>query len=142
MYPLLPQSSQLSWDERSIEQSRIKDLANAKDESEREEINEQAYLELTSIQDERVRAVSVELLTKAKGLRLSVPTFDEKAGDWERSLATGRWYLSPIGVAKVRSSIRDEEKWRMEKRKAWIAWVAALTGLIGATTGLIAVFKS
>jgi len=51
-------------------------------------------------------------------------------------------FLSRKGIASVRQAIREERKWRMEKRSSWIVFVTAIAGLIGTLTGLLAVYRS
>ena len=58
--------------------------------------------------------------------------------DWVKG-SEGYWYLTPIGIAKLRKDKREEEKWRREGRAHQIQWVAAIGGVIGTITGLIAV---
>lgn len=84
------------------------------------------------------------LLKRAFDLRVHVPSFH---GPGVRGVSTNYTvgpetdllYLSEEGTSVVRKAIREEERWRMEKRAQWTPWIAALTGLVGATTGLLAV---
>jgi hypothetical protein len=46
--------------------------------------------------------------------------------------------LTTKGVCEIKKAIRAEEK---ERREGYIVWIAALTGIIGAITGLVAVWR-
>lgn len=73
--------------------------------------------------------------------RLFLPVPDENDPEkWEEDPATGkRTFLSPKGIAELRTAIRQEKR---ERRENIQRWIAILIGLIGALTGLIAVLKS
>ncbi|WP_449301657.1 hypothetical protein [Pseudoxanthomonas mexicana] len=59
---------------------------------------------------------------------------------WEDSTAyPGTSHLNRKGLTQLRASIHEEQKRRLEH---YSVWVAGLTGLIGAATGLIAVLAS
>jgi len=60
---------------------------------------------------------------------------------WEQGHMTGSWYLTTAGINKVRTDIRTEIRARQETRAYWLRWVAAITGLVGALTGLVAVLS-
>lgn len=85
---------------------------------------------------EEIKAlVSSKLIRKAESLFLPVPDFRE-SGMWEEGDLIRRWYLTPSGITKVRGLIREETAAR---RKAFLEWASPLTGVIAATTGLLAV---
>lgn len=85
---------------------------------------------------------SRQLLGRARQLRVPTPpVFDgtELSADYERSGLDGhRYYLSLAGEQKVRSAIREEEKYRSERWTRRIPYLTALSGLIGTITGLVA----
>ncbi len=76
------------------------------------------------------------LYLKAQNLLLPVPDYNDET-IWEVSNITGRRNLTNKGVTELRSSIRKELH---ERRVGYLTWLAALTGIIGALTGLAAVF--
>jgi hypothetical protein len=88
---------------------------------------------------------SRQLLTRARKLRLPIPlTFedDKLTADYRRSGLDGhRYFLSPVGEQKVRSAIREEEKFRSEVWVRRIPYLTAITGLVGAVTGLVALLS-
>jgi hypothetical protein len=86
--------------------------------------------------DEEIKVlVSNKLRRKAEGLFLPVPGFGE-GGMWETGDFSNLLYLTPSGITKLRGIIREETAAR---RKAVLEWVTPLVGIIGATTGLLAV---
>lgn len=85
---------------------------------------------------------SKRLLAKARQLRVPIPalpTRDHPNGFWEESTLLGGHFLTPLGVKSVREAIRDEERWLIDRRAQWIVWCTAITGVIGALTGLLAI---
>jgi len=87
------------------------------------------------VEEEMNRLVTNHLVAKAQRLFLPVPAHDEEYM-WERGNATGYWYLTPNGIMKLRNLIREETAAR---RRAFLDWTSPLIGVIGATTGLLAI---
>jgi len=73
---------------------------------------------------------------QAEHYLIPIPKFNKDSPDWIESRIDGRYALSPEAVAKLRSAIRAERRERYEHA---FRWLAALTGVIGALTGLAAV---
>lgn len=86
---------------------------------------------------------SQQLLGRARELRIPTPSLFEGgvlSADYQRSGLDGhRYYLSLAGEQKVRSAIREEEKYRSERWTRRIPYITALSGLIGTITGLVAI---
>ncbi len=61
-----------------------------------------------------------------------------EGGAWEKASTTGQYHLKAEALSALRSAIRREQK---EKHEIWILWLAALTGLVGAITGFVAVLQ-
>jgi len=78
------------------------------------------------------------LREKAERLLLPLPPMDDE-NYWEESRVTSRKLLTRKGIDEVRRSIRRELH---ERRSGWLTWVAALTGLVGAISGLVAIISS
>ena len=55
---------------------------------------------------------------------------------------TGGWYLTVSGIREVRAEIRQAQKSRHEQRAHLVVWISAITGVIGAITGLVAVLQT
>lgn len=85
---------------------------------------------------------SRQLLERARELRIPTPSAFEGnvlSADYQHSGLDGhRYYLSLAGEQKVRSAIREEEKYRSERWARRIPYITALSGLIGTITGLVA----
>ena len=111
--------------------------------AQREEVYQDWQYELDEAEEEEQGAYTRRLLHRARSLLVSVPARDGKElnGDthWEQGHTLGTWYLTRAGIARIRTAIRDEEKARREARAHWVVWVSALTGLVGAATGLLAI---
>lgn len=96
------------------------------------------------LEEEEAKFHSRSLLSRARVLRLMTPAIhtDEDgtlSSDYRRSGIDGsRYYLSIVGEQKLRAAIREEEKYRAERWARRIPYITALSGLIGTTTGLIA----
>lgn len=88
---------------------------------------------------------SQQLLSRARKLRLPIPpTFedDKLTADYRRSGLDGhRHFLSTVGEQKLRLAIREEEKYRSEVWVRRIPYFTAITGLVGAITGLVALLS-
>ena len=83
------------------------------------------------------RLVSDHYYEKAFQYGVPVPSGEEH---WEESEAyPGASHLNRKGLSQLRASIHEEQKRRLEH---FSVWVAGLTGLVGAATGLIAVLAS
>lgn len=65
------------------------------------------------------------------------PGLDEEEM-WEESPVTGKRLLTSKGISELRAAIRKERRERSEH--LWM-WLAGLTGLVGALSGLMALLK-
>jgi hypothetical protein len=86
--------------------------------------------------EDDVRQVHTQYLI-SKAQRLVVPT--PKLGDtdlWEKSPYTPQSHLTPRGMSELQSTIRAEEKARIE---LYLLWVPSIIGVIGALIGLAAI---
>lgn len=95
--------------------------------------------EIDVIDDEIETLESRYLTESARQLVLPIPEFRKDSDQWIESRITGRFRLSKSVMLDVRSLVRKERK---ERREGMILWLAALTGIIGALSGLLAVWKS
>lgn len=138
------------WELRKLQRNRTKvlsaykeDLEQARrDKKSRDEIAEiehMARFEQELVDDEIESLESRYLIESAERLILPIPTFSKDSDDWRQSSQLGLNLLTRKGMATLRSTIRAERK---ERREAKMIWIAAITGILGALTGLIAVWKS
>lgn len=99
-------------------------------------------LEYQLLEEDEASFHSRQLLGRARELRIPTPSvFDGGvlSADYQPSGLDGhRYYLSLAGEQKVRSAIREEEKYRSERWARRIPYITALSGLIGTITGLVA----
>ncbi|RJO62817.1 MAG: hypothetical protein C4542_01845 [Dehalococcoidia bacterium] len=106
----------------------------SKDEKEKliHEFAEKRY----ELETEIMFFVTEQLIRKARSLLLPMPDSGE-GGMWEK--VNSRSYLTEAGIAKVRSTIREEEAARRKIILDWVSVGAVITGIIGAATGLLAI---
>ena len=143
-YLVLPEALRSRWKAELFEHEFRAELATTRRaggaEAVRDLLHERAadeYFEYEEAETAFTRSLSL----KARSIRVPVPPYPNEREEnewWSYSHSLGEWYLTPKGVDEVRDAIRKEERWRAEKRAQWIAWVSALTGLVGALIGLVA----
>lgn len=113
-----------------------------KDKEKVESLEGQHRFEIDLHDEEEDTYVTKKLLAKARRLRVPIPhRYNEdktESEHWYEGHYTGRWNLTTRGVAALREEIRREVKARHEARSQWVVWLSALTGVIGALTGLVA----
>ena len=90
------------------------------------------------------RPVSASLISPGI-LDILIPTL-ESEGIWVQDPNTGRIWLSSQGRFAVRKLVDDEKARRLKGRTRWVTTLilpllAGLVGIIGALTGLIAVWQ-
>ena len=96
-------------------------------------LRQREWYEVDLIDDQISDLVTRRFLGIANKYLLPTPKHD---GAWIESDVTGLRQLEPEAIIELRATIRKERKERYEHM---LMWVAALTGLIGALSGLIAV---
>lgn len=101
-------------------------------------IHEEMF-EVNMIDDAIQELESCYLIESARQLILPVPEFKKDSDTWEESNLTGQFSLSKKAMMELRTIVRKEQKGR---REGMMLWLTALTGIIGALSGLIAVWKS
>jgi hypothetical protein len=112
----------------------------------REEIQQGYWADSDELSQELETLRTKKLLREANNLDVPyapIPWRSDEQRDefWVQGNMTGEWYLTRVGFNKVRGDIRAEIKARWDARGHWLAWAAAITGLLGALTGLVAVWK-
>jgi hypothetical protein len=103
-------------------------------------IEERHRWELELVQDEIEWATSRYLTSQALYYQVPIPPRGED--NWIESNQLGVTYLSRKGASKVRADIRAEQKAKRDRVIAYatliISLVGALTGVLGATIGVLA----
>lgn len=113
----------------------------------RDEFNSQAADEvftMETIGEEIDRVVAIKLWRDAHRLDIAIPPLSEK-DMWVHSNDGEYTFLSAKGRAIVRKLVDEEKARRFEVKtlwvtKFWLPLLAAFVGIIGALTGLIAVW--
>ncbi|MEO9786267.1 MAG: hypothetical protein ABJF67_01465 [Aurantimonas coralicida] len=107
----------------------------------REEVDslEQEAWEMSKIHEDAIYLhITNHLRQVSNRMFLPMPAMDDEAA-WFRRTDYHRRVLSDAGIATVRSRIRREHK---ERSEVGLAWLAGATGVLGALTGLLAVYLS
>lgn len=104
----------------------------------RDEILSEEMHEIGMLDDEIDSMESEYLIEEARKLLLPLPDKDEENTYWCSSRFTGLYQLNRNGMHELRNRVREE---RSAKRQWMIAAGATLTGIIGAISGLVAVWK-
>ena len=144
--PLLPKSTQFALSRSRIEHAYRRDIATAKNKKDRvkvEELEGEMRFELDLQREEADGYLTRRLLHSAMRLRVPVPSpYNESGGlsdQWYEGSQTGGRYLTFGGIRALRKEIRRERK---ERYSLLITVLAAITGVIGALTGLVVAFRS
>jgi hypothetical protein len=91
--------------------------------------------ETDAIEEEIRFIISHRLIRKAERLLLEVPPYDD-VDYWNVGDLTQKRFLTPKGIAYIRSRIREEQS---AQRRTILELAAPLIGIIGAVTGLLAI---
>ena len=141
----IPTGLRLPWQRTLLDKAYAKNISAAKklkDKGKVENLERDHRFEIDLHDEDEDAYLTKNLLSKARKLRVPVPhRYNEdktESEHWYEGHYTGRWYLTTRGFAALREEIRREAKARHESRAQWVVWISALTGVIGATTGLIA----
>ena len=138
------------WKLRRLQRKKGKILAGYKRDKEKAKRDKKAREEIESIDhsamfesdlkdDEIESLASRNLIQTAQRLLLPIPEYSRDSDAWKESRLTGRIRLTRSAMATLRSKIRTERK---ERRESAMLWIAAITGMLGALTGLLAVWKT
>ncbi len=138
------------WKLRGLQRKKGKILAGYKRDREQAERDKKARDEIENIDhlamfesdvmdDEIESLASRYLIQSAQRLLLPIPIYSLDSDAWKKSEQTGRIRLTKSAMVRLRSEIRTERK---QRRESAMLWIAALTGVLGALTGLLAVWKS
>jgi len=108
------------------------DLRIAKTSGDRERLEYEQYSEL-SVYDEAIQAIHTKrLLTDARELFVFVPDLKWETGQW------GNRYLNEESLSRLHQAVKAQKDSIRDYR---IRFASALTGIIGALIGLLAILK-
>ncbi len=118
------------------------DLRLAKDETARQQVLGDMYVDL-DLHDEEVDAyLTNKWLARARRQMIPIPARHDEDGNespfWYQGRYTGEWCLTNQGLTMLRSEIRRERK---ESYERWTPIATMIIGIIGAITGLISVIQ-
>lgn len=142
LWRLLPQGVRYRHQEKAVRQYFAGLMAEAKDRGAKDEVQSlrsQMAFELHVLDDTKEAAFTERLLRQAARLRVPVPLGTSQY--WRESDADRARVLTREGIQQLRAEIRKEQRWRGERRSQWVVWITALTGLVGALTGMLAVLR-
>jgi len=109
-----------------------------------EQISGEASMDDQIAEYEIESLVTWELVRRAELLFIPVPASTDNEY-WKDAYAPNQRHLTALGVSKVRDAIREEERKRREARLSFLdiaaKLVVMLTGLVGATIGLVSILK-
>ena len=144
----MTRSRRLAVDRLFLERTFSKEIAAARKRKDAEAVaalESDFQFEESMHTDEENLHLTRKLLRRAWVLRVPVPPRPrdgkEESSDWYESVTTGDWCLTSQGMKTLRQEIRSELKARAEDRVRWTLWLSALTGVIGAITGLVALLR-
>lgn len=145
----LPTGTRLAWSRARIDKAYARDIAAAHKANDHEAVRgleEARSFELSLQREEEDAHYTRGLVREARRLRVPIPHVQNDDGgesdDWYFGSQTARWCLTVAGIRSLRDEIRRERAARHESWARLVVWVSALTGIVGAITGLIAVLKA
>jgi hypothetical protein len=126
----------LQYDHEATERRYARALRRGTDPAKRKALYDELFFERKELADELDRLNTARLIRDARRLDLPWPRPGEKPEAWEKS-DDKEITLTLEARASLRSAIRQEKKDRSEKGRSLLT---GLTGLVGALTGLVALF--
>ncbi len=141
----IPAETRLAFQRSLLDRAYARSIAIARKTNDKEKLQSlerDHRFELEMHDEEEDANLTNSLLAKARRIHVPVPhrynSDKTESEHWYEGHYTGRWSLTARGVAALRDEIRREAKARHEGRAQWVVWLSALTGVIGAITGLVA----
>lgn len=141
----LPACIRFTWSRARIERGYARDIVaakKAKDLARVTALQDEMRLELDLQGEEEDAHTTRQLRRHARRYYVSMPPRYRDDGSvsdyWYEGGQTGNWCLTRTGVSAIYKQIRPEQK---ERRVQVLAWLAAVTGVLGAITGLVSAFR-
>jgi hypothetical protein len=128
-----------------IERSYTKELRKQADADKFEGLIASRFAARHAVENDIDLVLTHRLVRKARSLDVEIPLVND-APMWRQDNETKRYMLTPKGRAQVRKMIDEEQARRFEVKTRWVMklivpLLAALIGIIGAITGLVAVLQ-
>ena len=132
---------QQKYSDALYKQYKEQELKAKKEKKSPQEIYDigQIYSQESQIYDDEIMDLHTRYLySKAQKLLLPIPDYNDESL-WDTPNFSNRKHLTNKGITLLRSQIRKELH---ERRAGALTWLAALTGVIGALSGLVAIIGS
>lgn len=109
-----------------------------KPEADIELIKADAMFEEQMVDEEISIIVTNNLIRQANRHFVPIPPHSEQNMWSQCNVISNRYVLTNDGITRLRSTLRSEQK---ERNEMWLTILAALTGIVGALTGLVSVMN-
>lgn len=103
------------------------------------DLGDNEVYELCGIDEKIHQLYSRHIIARAERYLLPTPGLQDPHGEWEIGRITNGFCLRREAMSALLSAIRVEKAQRRQAAQASLIWIAASIGVLGATTGLIAV---
>lgn len=107
------------------------------DDDQIRQLNHEEQYELGIINEIIYQLYSQRIITQAERSFVRVPDLQDDREQWEVAKISRRWRLRRQALQDLLSGIRKAEKQRREAAQIKLVWIAGVTGILGALTGLI-----
>ena len=141
----LPTETKAEWRRALLDRAYAKDIHAARKSGHDAKVlslMDDHRFELRLDDEEEDEQLTRYLVRQARRLYVPTPPVRKEDGSeseyWYEGSLTFRRFLTPKGVAVLREEIRKERKARHELKSVWLPWLSAVTGILGAATGLVA----
>lgn len=130
------------------ERIKLKESGNSEKEIRQKlkSIREDQYIDYLLVKEEISSHITNSLLRESKKLLILMPFSNDDEEMWDLTETTADRILTGKGVSLLKEAIRKERaeisEDKKQRRDNWLPWIAAVSGLIGITTGLLAVLSS
>jgi hypothetical protein len=123
----------------------IDDARRANDYNKVDSLERDYDFEMTMHSEEEDAYETKRIISKARRMRLSIPSRYDKDGSgsrfWYEGQYTGGWYLTNKGFLLLRVAVRKEKKESHEAIAMWTKWLIPAATVIAIITGLIKLIK-
>lgn len=128
-----------------IERTYTKELRKLADPDKFEGLIASRFAARHAVESDIDLALTLRLARKARSLDVEIPLVND-APMWHQDTETKRYMLTPKGRAHMRKMIDEEQARRFDVKTRWVTklivpLLAALIGIVGAITGLVAVLR-